>query len=62
MVLFFFLQPVLVGEAGHSLSCLLQKKQLSQTLVLPVQKMKGDGEFPEVGPLKVIKRLTLRIN
>lgn len=62
MVLFFFLQPVLIGEAGHSLSCVLQKKQLSQTVVLPVQNMKGDSEFPKVGPLKVTNRLTLRIN
>lgn len=61
-MLFFFLQPVLIGEAGHSLSSLLQKKQLSQTVVLPVQNVKRDGEFPEVGPLKVINGLTLRIN
>lgn len=62
MVLIFFLQPVLIGEAGHSLSCLLQKKQLSQTVVLPVQNMNGESEFPQVGPLKVINRFTLRIN
>lgn len=58
---FFLLQPVLIGEAGHSLSSLLQKKQLNQTVVLPVQNMKGDSEFPEVGPLKVINSFTLRI-
>lgn len=57
--MFFFLQPVLVGEAVHSLSCLLQKKQLSQTVVLPVQNMNGESEFREVGPLKVINRFTL---
>lgn len=56
-MLFFLLQPVLIGEAGHSLSSLLQKKQLSQTVVLPVKNMKGDSEFPEVGPLKVINRI-----
>lgn len=57
----FSFQPVLIGEAGYSLSCVLQKKQLRQTVVLPVQNMKGDSVFPEVGPLQVRNRITLVI-
>lgn len=51
---FLFLQPVLIGKAIYLLHYLLQNKQLSQTVFLPVQKIEGDGEFCKVGPLKVI--------
>lgn len=51
---FLFLQPVLIGKAIYLLNYLLQNKQLSQTVFLPVQNMEGDGEFCKVGPLKVI--------
>lgn len=60
--MFFFLQPVLIGKAIHSLNCLLQNKQLSQTVVLSVQNMKANSEFRKVGPLKVIHRFTLTMN
>lgn len=48
------LQPVPIGKAVHPLHCLLQSKQLSQSVVLPVQSMEGNSEAQEVGPLKVI--------
>lgn len=51
---FFFFQPVLIGKAHHLLNFLLQNKQLSETVALPVQNMEGNSEFHEVGPLKVI--------
>ncbi|XP_031729391.1 C2 domain-containing protein 3 isoform X2 [Anarrhichthys ocellatus] len=46
-------KPVPIGEAVHPLRCLLQSKQLSQSLVLPVQSVQGNGETQEIGPLKV---------
>lgn len=59
MSLDFFLQAVPIGEASHPLRCLLQSKQLSQSVVLPVQNMEGNDEFEEVGPLMVIYIFTL---
>ncbi|TNN01658.1 hypothetical protein fugu_011040 [Takifugu bimaculatus] len=51
-------KPVLIGKAIYLLNYLLQNKQLSQTVFLPVQNMEGDGEFCKVGPLKVSIELT----
>ncbi|XP_029699383.1 C2 domain-containing protein 3 isoform X2 [Takifugu rubripes] len=51
-------KPVLIGKAIYLLNYLLQNKQLSQTVFLPVQNMEGDGEFSKVGPLKVSIELT----
>ncbi|KAG7479192.1 C2 domain-containing protein 3 [Solea senegalensis] len=44
--------PVLIGEAAHPLRCLLQKEQLSQSVVLPVG-LGGHGKTQEIGPLLV---------
>ncbi|XP_054454467.1 C2 domain-containing protein 3 [Anoplopoma fimbria] len=46
-------KPVPIGEAVHPLSCLLQSRQLSQSVVLPVQSLEGNGKTQEIGPLKV---------
>ncbi|XP_075956209.1 C2 domain-containing protein 3 [Anarhichas minor] len=46
-------KPVPIGEAVHPLRCLLQSKQLSQSLFLPVQSVQGNRETQEIGPLKV---------
>ncbi len=48
------LQPVPIGKAVHPLRCLLQSKQLSQSVILPVQSLEGNSETREIGPLKVI--------
>ncbi|XP_068173635.1 C2 domain-containing protein 3 isoform X2 [Antennarius striatus] len=50
-------KPVLIGQAVHPLRCLLQSKQLSQTVVLPVLTTKGNNEAQEVGSLKVSLKL-----
>uniref|UniRef100_A0A3Q3GKW4 C2 domain containing 3 centriole elongation regulator n=1 Tax=Labrus bergylta TaxID=56723 RepID=A0A3Q3GKW4_9LABR len=47
------LQPVLIGKAVHPLHCLLQSKQLSQSVILPVLNVEGNCEMRQVGPLKV---------
>lgn len=47
------LQPVAIGKAIHPLRSLLQSEQLSQSVVLPVQK-EGNSETWEFGPLKAI--------
>ncbi|XP_068441381.1 C2 domain-containing protein 3 isoform X2 [Clinocottus analis] len=46
-------KPVLIGKAVHPLRCLLQSKQLSQSVVLPVQSLEGNEETQEIGPLKI---------
>lgn len=46
------LQPVFIGKAVHPLCCLLQSKQLTQSVVLPVS-VEGNSETKEIGPLKV---------
>ncbi|XP_070685639.1 C2 domain-containing protein 3 [Pempheris klunzingeri] len=47
-------KPVSVGEAVHPLRCLLQSKQLSQSVVLPVQSVMGNIDTTqEIGPLRV---------
>lgn len=46
-------QPVPIGKAVHPLHCLLLSKQLSQSLVLPVQSIEGNADV-DVGPLKVM--------
>lgn len=46
-------KPVSIGKAVHPLRCLLQNKQLSQSVVLPVKSMEGNDETKEIGPLKV---------
>ncbi|KAM6988093.1 C2 domain-containing protein 3 isoform 2-T2 [Tautogolabrus adspersus] len=46
-------KPVLIGQAVHPLRCLLQSKQLSQSVILPVLSVEGNCEMREVGPLKV---------
>ncbi|KAM7412854.1 hypothetical protein PAMA_020305 [Pampus argenteus] len=46
-------KPVLIGKAVHPLHCLLQSKQLSQSVVLPVQSVEGNSEMHKIGPLKV---------
>lgn len=47
------LQPVAIGKAIHPLRSLLQSEQLSQSVVLPVQR-EGNSEAWEFGPLKAI--------
>uniref|UniRef100_A0A3Q1INX8 C2 domain-containing protein n=1 Tax=Anabas testudineus TaxID=64144 RepID=A0A3Q1INX8_ANATE len=42
-------KPVPIGKAVYPLHCLLQSKELSQSVILPVQ-----SETQEIGPLKVI--------
>uniref|UniRef100_A0A8C2WW56 C2 domain containing 3 centriole elongation regulator n=1 Tax=Cyclopterus lumpus TaxID=8103 RepID=A0A8C2WW56_CYCLU len=51
-------KPVPIGKAVHPLRCLLQSKQLSQSVVLPVQSVEGNRETQEIGPLKVAQRDT----
>ncbi|XP_040024846.2 C2 domain-containing protein 3 isoform X1 [Gasterosteus aculeatus] len=46
-------KPVPIGKAVHPLRCLLESKQLSQSVVLPVQSVEADGKTQEIGPLKV---------
>uniref|UniRef100_UPI0037E96D9D C2 domain-containing protein 3 n=1 Tax=Semicossyphus pulcher TaxID=241346 RepID=UPI0037E96D9D len=46
-------KAVPIGKAVHPLRCLLQSHQLSQCVVLPVQRVEGNSETQEVGPLKV---------
>ncbi|XP_034404215.1 C2 domain-containing protein 3 isoform X2 [Cyclopterus lumpus] len=50
-------KPVPIGKAVHPLRCLLQSKQLSQSVVLPVQSVEGNRETQEIGPLKVLLEL-----
>uniref|UniRef100_A0A1A7WXY5 C2 calcium-dependent domain containing 3 n=1 Tax=Iconisemion striatum TaxID=60296 RepID=A0A1A7WXY5_9TELE len=50
-------KPVAVGEAVFPLRRLLQSKELSQSVVLPVQSMTGISGAQEVGPLKVFIEL-----
>uniref|UniRef100_A0A672YF29 C2 domain containing 3 centriole elongation regulator n=1 Tax=Sphaeramia orbicularis TaxID=375764 RepID=A0A672YF29_9TELE len=45
-------KPVFIGKAVHPLRCLLQSKQLTQSVVLPVN-VEGSSETKEIGPLKV---------
>uniref|UniRef100_A0A3P8NKJ6 C2 domain-containing protein n=1 Tax=Astatotilapia calliptera TaxID=8154 RepID=A0A3P8NKJ6_ASTCA len=45
-------KPVAIGKAIHPLRSLLQNEQLSQSVVLPVQR-EGNSETWEFGPLKV---------
>ncbi|KAM9358901.1 C2 domain-containing protein 3 [Symphorus nematophorus] len=52
-------KPVLIGKAVHPLRCLLQNKQLSQSVVLPVQSLDGNNETQETGPLKVSLELAV---
>uniref|UniRef100_A0A3B4U809 C2 domain containing 3 centriole elongation regulator n=1 Tax=Seriola dumerili TaxID=41447 RepID=A0A3B4U809_SERDU len=47
-------KPVPIGKAVYPLRCLLQSKQLSQSVVLPVQSLEGNREIQESGPLVVI--------
>ncbi|XP_070762183.1 C2 domain-containing protein 3 [Enoplosus armatus] len=46
-------KPVPIGKAVHPMRCLLQSKQLSQSVILPVQSVEGNSETQEIGPLKV---------
>ncbi|KAM3616832.1 uncharacterized protein V6R79_024159 [Siganus canaliculatus] len=46
-------KPVPIGKAVHPLRCLLQSKQLSQSVLLPVQSLEGNRDIQELGPLKV---------
>ncbi|XP_056230704.1 C2 domain-containing protein 3 isoform X1 [Seriola aureovittata] len=46
-------KPVPIGKAVYPLCCLLQTKQLSQSVVLPVQSLEGNSEIQESGPLVV---------
>ncbi|XP_022063857.2 C2 domain-containing protein 3 isoform X1 [Acanthochromis polyacanthus] len=46
-------KPVAIAKAVHPLRCLLESKQLSQTVVLPVQSLDKNSETHQVGPLKV---------
>ncbi|XP_044058506.1 C2 domain-containing protein 3 isoform X2 [Siniperca chuatsi] len=46
-------KPVPIGKAVHPLRCLLQSKQLSQSVVIPVQSVEGNSATQEIGPLKV---------
>uniref|UniRef100_A0A3P8SAM6 C2 domain containing 3 centriole elongation regulator n=1 Tax=Amphiprion percula TaxID=161767 RepID=A0A3P8SAM6_AMPPE len=48
-------KPVAIGKAVHPLRCLLDSKQLSHTVVLPVQSLDKNNEMHQVGPLKVIR-------
>ncbi|XP_069568432.1 C2 domain-containing protein 3 isoform X4 [Brachyistius frenatus] len=50
-------KPVAVGKAVHRLRHLLQSKQLSQDVVLPVLSLEGNSETQEIGPLKVSLQL-----
>ncbi|XP_062275677.1 C2 domain-containing protein 3 isoform X3 [Scomber scombrus] len=55
-------KPVLIGKAVHPLRCLLQSKQLSQSVSLPVQSVDGNCETHEIGPLKVSLQLVTTTN
>ncbi|XP_017271922.1 C2 domain-containing protein 3 [Kryptolebias marmoratus] len=46
-------KPVAVGEAVHPLRGLLQSKELSQSVAVPVQSLEGVHRTQEIGPLKV---------
>uniref|UniRef100_A0A4W5LSQ4 C2 domain containing 3 centriole elongation regulator n=1 Tax=Hucho hucho TaxID=62062 RepID=A0A4W5LSQ4_9TELE len=46
-------KPVAIGKAVFPLRFLLQREQLSQTIILPVQSLQGPGESQYIGPLKV---------
>ncbi|XP_047248201.1 C2 domain-containing protein 3 isoform X1 [Girardinichthys multiradiatus] len=46
-------KPVAVGKAVHPLRSLLQSKELSQSVVLPVHSLEGVRGTQETGPLKV---------
>ncbi|XP_074535960.1 C2 domain-containing protein 3 isoform X2 [Halichoeres trimaculatus] len=46
-------KPVPIGTAVHPLRCLLQSKQLCQSVILPVQSVETNSGTQEVGPLKV---------
>ncbi|XP_029302940.1 LOW QUALITY PROTEIN: C2 domain-containing protein 3 [Cottoperca gobio] len=46
-------KPVPIGKAVHPLRSLLQSKQLTQSVVLPVQTVEGNSETQEIGPLRV---------
>ncbi|XP_042342657.1 C2 domain-containing protein 3 [Plectropomus leopardus] len=50
-------KPVPIGKSMHPLRCLLQSKQLSQSVILPVQSMEGNSQTQEIGPLKVTLEL-----
>ncbi|CAJ1065156.1 LOW QUALITY PROTEIN: C2 domain-containing protein 3 [Xyrichtys novacula] len=50
-------KPVPIGKAVHPLRCLLGSKQLSQSVILPVQSVEGSSGVQEVGPLKVTLEL-----
>ncbi|XP_059188005.1 C2 domain-containing protein 3 [Centropristis striata] len=52
-------KPVPIGKAVHPLRCLLQSKQLSQSVVLLVQSVEGNSEKQEIGPLKVSVELAI---
>uniref|UniRef100_A0A3B5L6Y3 C2 domain-containing protein n=1 Tax=Xiphophorus couchianus TaxID=32473 RepID=A0A3B5L6Y3_9TELE len=47
-------KPVFIGKAVHALRSLLQSKELSQSVVLPVCNSEGTRETRDVGPLTVI--------
>ncbi|KAM4743002.1 C2 domain-containing protein 3 isoform 2-T2 [Anableps anableps] len=46
-------KPVSIGQAVHPLRCLLQNKQLSQSVVLLVDSSEGIREAQGIGPLRV---------
>ncbi|XP_034460102.1 C2 domain-containing protein 3 isoform X1 [Hippoglossus hippoglossus] len=46
-------KAVPIGKAVHPLRLLLQSKQLSQSVVLPVQSLEGNRDSQEIGPLVV---------
>ncbi|KAK6296719.1 hypothetical protein J4Q44_G00328610 [Coregonus suidteri] len=46
-------KPIAIGKAVFPLRCLLQREQLSQTIILPVQSLQGTGESQDIGSLKV---------
>ncbi|XP_026185547.1 C2 domain-containing protein 3 isoform X2 [Mastacembelus armatus] len=50
-------KPVPIGKSAHPLRCLLQSKQLRQSVILPVQSLEGNSETQEIGPLKVVLEL-----
>ncbi|GLD53443.1 C2 domain-containing protein 3 [Lates japonicus] len=50
-------KPVAIGKAVHPLRCLLQSKQLTQSVVLPVQNLEGNRKAQEIGPLMVSLQL-----
>nr|XP_019944006.1 PREDICTED: C2 domain-containing protein 3 [Paralichthys olivaceus] len=52
-------KAVPIGKAVHPLCCLLQSKQLSQSVVLPVQSLEGNSDLQEIGPLVVSLELAV---